>query len=152
MDTLAASVLTGERHSYVSSCEIPTESRIMMNARRRADARSSTRTRRVGAPLRKRDRADTSRGNERRMGRYVKARKGEADDFVPNDTSGLFANGIRIYSRSRSNPASARASERRIGDGDRWIEGGLASPGSTVRRLTSVRGFYYDVLESCGVR
>lgn len=30
--------------------------------------------------------------------------------------------------------------------------GGLASPGSTVRRLTSVRGFYYDVLESCGVR
>jgi len=32
------------------------------------------------------------------------------------------------------------------------MAGGLASPGSTVRRLTSVRGFYYDVLESCGVR
>lgn len=41
---------------------------------------------------------------------------------------------------------------RRIGDGDRWMVGGLVSPGSTVRRLTSVRGFYYDVLESCGVR
>lgn len=39
-----------------------------------------------------------------------------------------------------------------LGDGDRWMVGGLVSPGSTVRRLTSVRGFYYDILESCGVR
>ncbi|KYM78302.1 hypothetical protein ALC53_10957 [Atta colombica] len=32
------------------------------------------------------------------------------------------------------------AAARRIGDGDRWMVGGLTSPGSTVRRLTSVRG------------
>lgn len=68
--------------------------------------------------------------------------KGEADDFVPNDTSGLFAK----WNTYRSRLA------RRIGDGDRWMVGGLVSPGSTVRRLTSVRGFYYDVLESCGIR
>lgn len=69
--------------------------------------------------------------------RYAKAQKGEADDFVPNSTSGLFAKWNGYRSRL----------VRRIGDGDRWMVGGLVSPGSTVRRLTSVRGFYYDVLD-----
>ncbi|KYN33116.1 hypothetical protein ALC56_12593 [Trachymyrmex septentrionalis] len=54
--------------------------------------------------------------------------------------------------RERERERKRIAAARRIGDGDRWMVGGLASPGSTVRRLTSVRGFYYDVLESCGVR
>lgn len=56
--------------------------------------------------------------------------------------AGYSPNGIRID----------RALLAGLGDGDRWMVGGLVSPGSTVRRLTSVRGFYYDVLESCGVR
>lgn len=54
--------------------------------------------------------------------------------------AGYSPNGIRID----------RALLAGLGDGDRWMVGGLVSPGSTVRRLTSVRGFYYDVLESCG--
>lgn len=88
-------------------------------------------------------RRDSKKWDRAEWSRYAKAQKGEADDFVPKRHERVIRQMEYVY-RSRL--------ARRIGEGDRWMVGGLVSPGSTVRRLTSVRGFYYDVLESCGVR
>lgn len=94
-------------------------------------------------------RADVQRNDEtwrneieRNGAGMQKRRKARRMTSCRTARAGYSPNGIRI---DRALPA-------RLGDGDRWMVGGLVSPGSTVRRLTSVRGFYYGVLESCGVR
>lgn len=94
-------------------------------------------------------RADVQRNDEtwrneieRNGAGMQKRRKARRMTSCRTARAGYSPNGIRID----------RALRAGLGDGDRWMVGGLVSPGSTVRRLTSVRGFYYDVLESCGVR